>query len=171
MIPCMRPKGTAQQLERRRLQAMALLEQGHSQVEVARRLGATAGAVSQWRKAYVLGGPRGLRARPQPGRPAKLTAKQRQRLLRMLVNGPGRSGYRTPLWTLGRVAEVIEKSFGVRYDPSSVWHILRGMGWSCQKPERRARERDERAIARWRHKDWPRIKKSAPRQKEHGVSR
>ena len=167
----MRPKGTAQQLEQRRLQAMALLEQGHSQVEVARRLGVTAGAVSQWRKTYVLGGPEALRAKPQRGRPAKLTAKQRQRLWRILVKGPGRSGYRTSLWTLRRVAEVIEKSFGVRYDPSSVWHILRGMGWSCQKPERRARERDQRAIERWRRKDWPRIKKSAPRRKKHRVSR
>jgi transposase len=59
------------------------------------------------------------------------------------------------------VAEVIEKHFGRRYDPSGVWRLLRRMGWSSQKPERQARERDEATIERWRKKDWPRIKKSA----------
>jgi transposase len=59
------------------------------------------------------------------------------------------------------VAEVIRKQFGVGYDPSQVWRILNALGWSAQKPERRARERDEAAVARWRQKDWPRIKKSA----------
>jgi len=60
------------------------------------------------------------------------------------------------------VAELIEKHFGVRYHPGHVWHLLRGMGWSSQKPERRARERNEEAIRRWRQEDWPRIRKSPP---------
>jgi transposase len=77
----------------------------------------------------------------------------------MLLQGPRRHGYRTELWTLARVADLIAAKFGVRYHPSAVWHILRAMGWSCQKPERRARERDELAIQRWRQDDWPRIKK------------
>jgi transposase len=77
----------------------------------------------------------------------------------MLVQGPGQHGYRTELWTLARVAEVIAVTFGIAYHPSAVWHILRAMGWSCQKPARRARERDEQTIARWRQEDWPRIKK------------
>jgi transposase len=88
--------------------------------------------------------------------------KQRRQLIRLLKQGPGQQGYGTELWTLKRVGEVIREHFGVGYDPSGVWHVLRGMGWSCQKPERRARERDEKAIERWRTKDWPRIKKSAP---------
>ena len=61
---------------------------------------------------------------------------------------------------LARVAEVIAVHFGVQYHPGHVWKILQSMGWSCQKPERRARERDEKAIATWRQQDWPRIKKS-----------
>jgi putative transposase len=61
------------------------------------------------------------------------------------------------------VAKVIEEQFGIEYDPSGVWHVLRRMGWSCQKPERQARERDEDAIATWRKTDWPRIKKSEKR--------
>jgi transposase len=59
---------------------------------------------------------------------------------------------------------MIEKHFGVRYDLSGIWHVLRRMGWSCQKPERQARERDEDAIAAWRKADWPRIKESAKRR-------
>ena len=155
----MRPKGTAQELEQRRVRAMALLEQGHSGSQVALMLGVTQGAVSQWKKAYRRGGAKALRAKPHPGATPKLTPGQRRRLERLLLKGPGWHGYPTALWTLGRVAEVIAKHFGVTYDPSSIWHILRRMGWSCQKPQRRARERDEATIAQWRKKEWPRIKK------------
>ena len=100
-----------------------------------------------------------LAAKPHPGRPLKLSLEQRHRLLELLKKGPGHHGYVTELWTLQRVAEVIERHFAVNYDPSQVWRILRSMGWSSQKPESRAKERDEAAIKRWRRVDWPRIKK------------
>lgn len=116
-------------------------------------------AVSQWKKIYQRAGPEGLKAKPHPGAKPKLTTRQRQKLGRLLLQGPLAHGYTTDLWTLKRIAEVIEEHFGVRYDPSGVWHVLNGIGWSCQKPERRARERDDAAIARWRPQDWPRIKK------------
>jgi len=160
----MRPTGTAEELERRRRRAVALLDKGHGVREVARMVGASPGAVTRWRQAYEKRGDDALCAKPQSGRPPKLSLKQRQRLARWLKQGPRKHGYPTELWTLKRVAEVIRKHFGVRYDPSGVWHVLRGMGWSCQKPERRARERDEKAIARWRAKDWPRIKKRAKKR-------
>jgi transposase len=120
---------------------------------------ASPGAVTRWRQAYEKRGDDALCAKPQSGRPAKLSSKQRLKLARLLKKGARKHGYPTELWTLKRVAEVIRKHFDVRYDPSGVWHVLRGMGWSCQKPERRARERDESAVAHWRAKDWPRIKK------------
>jgi transposase len=63
------------------------------------------------------------------------------------------------LWTCPRVALVIQEHFGVIYHTAHVWRLLRSLGWSCQKPEQRARERDEAEIARWRHEEWPRIKK------------
>ena len=140
---------------------MALLDQGWPQAEIARRFGVTQGAVSQWKKAYRRDGPEGIKAHHHPGPKPKLSDKQRRQLANLLLRGAGGHGYRTELWTLRRVAEVIRRHFGVQYDPSGVWHVLRNMGWSCQKPERRARERDEGAIARWREKDWPRIKKRA----------
>ena len=167
----MRTPGKPKELECQRLQAFVLLEAGHRPGEVARRLGVSAAAVSRWKKISQHAGQEGLQAKPHPGPRPKLTATQRQELDRLLGQGPLAHGYRTDLWTLKRIAEVIEKQFGVRYDPSGVWHVLRGMDWSCQRPEGRARERDEEAIARWRQHDWPRIKKSPPEPENHRFSR
>jgi transposase len=141
-----------------------LLEEGKTQAEVARALATSTASVSRWKQAYEQEGQTALSARPHPGRQPKLTAKQLERLAKLLLQGPGRHGYSTHLWTLSRVAEVILIRFGVSYDPSGVWHVLRRMGWSCQKPERRARERDEQAIATWRREDWPRIKKRSKKR-------
>jgi transposase len=105
---------------------------------------------------------RGLDVKPIPGRPARLSHAQKRQLVALLTRGPLRAGYRTDLWTLPRVAAVIHQAFGVRYHPAHVWKVLTGLGWSCQKPERRAVERDEEAIARWTRQDWPRIKKRHP---------
>jgi len=157
----MRPKGTAQELERRRYRAIALLNDGRGICEVARIVGVHAGSVVRWRDAYKQGGMKALKSKPPPGRPPKLSQAQHQQLIRLLKKGPAAHGYRTNLWTLARVAEVIRKNFSVRYHPSQVWRILQALGWSCQKPERRARERNEQAIAKWRRTDWPRIKKIA----------
>jgi transposase len=156
----MRPIGTTKQLEQRRRKAIALLESGHGVCETARRIGVTPGAVTQWRKAYETHGEKALQAHSPPGRKANLSEVQIRKLEKLLLKGARKNGYATELWTLPRIADLIAEHFGIRYDPSSVWHILRKMGWSCQKPERRARERDEEAIAAWRKKDWPRIKKS-----------
>jgi len=155
----MRPKGSAKELERRRRQAIALLGQGMRPAAVARAVGTSRASVSRWRQAYETRGEKGLEAKPHPGGKPRLTAGQQRRLARMLLQGARRHGYATELWTLARVAALIAVTFGVDYHPSAVWHLLRRMGWSCQKPERRARERDERAIAAWRQQEWPRIKK------------
>jgi transposase len=167
----MRPHGSAEELERRRRRGVALLLQGHGVREVARMVGVTPGAVVAWRHRYEKKGEAGLAAKPHPGRKARLSAAQRKKLIRLLQKGPRAHGYKNELWTLPRVAEVIEKQFGVRYDPSHVWRILNAMGWSAQKPERRARERDEDRIERWRKKDWPRIKKNAKKRKNRRIPR
>lgn len=143
------------------MRAVALLEQGLTQTQVARELGVTASAVCQWDKARKRGGVAALAAKPHPGPTPKLTPAQLRRLEKMLLRGPTRHGWATELWTCPRVAALIERRFGVRYDDSGVWHLLNRLGWSCQKPQRRAREQDEDAVATWRKKDWPRIKKRA----------
>lgn len=155
----MRPKGSAKELEVRRRIGGRLLQQGKGVREVARLVGASPSSVSRWKRALEAGGPAALRAKPHPGRRARLKPEQKKRLEQVLLAGPQAAGFATDLWTLARVAQVIERLFGVTYHPGHVWYLLRGMGWSCQKPERRARERDEAAIAAWRKHDWPRLKK------------
>src|SRR6266536_2133935 len=155
----MRPPGTAEQLEKRRRRAVQLLRAGRTLSAVARQFGASVSSVFRWWRAYQRAGQRGLRPRPTPGRPSRLSEAQKQTLVKRLVQGPLRAGYRTDVWTLGRVAELIHQEFGIRYHPSHVWRVLTALVWSCQKPERRAVERDEVAIARWKRHDWPRIKK------------
>jgi transposase len=155
----MRMKGSAEVLEGRRWRALELLRKKMSLHAVARRIGCAASSVKRWRDAWRSGGKSALRVRKSPGRPPKLTASQKKRLVRLLTRGATAQGYRTELWTTARVAEVIEREFGVAYHRDHVGRLLHGLGWSHQKPERRAAERDETAIARWKQVDWPRVKK------------
>jgi transposase len=160
----MRPHGSPTALEARRRRAVALLAQGLGVRTVARQIGCSPSSVSRWQAELQVGGPDALRAKPPPGRPPRLTARQRAGLLKLLLKGATARGFATELWTLPRVAAIIARTFGVSYHPAHVWKILRGEGWSCQKPERQARERDEAAIQRWRAERWPHIKKRRPRR-------
>jgi transposase len=144
----------------RRLIAARLLKEGKGIRETARLVGASPSAVWEWKRRLEEGGEEALKARPRPKRKRRLTEEQQQRLRDLLVQGPRAAGFPTELWTLKRVAQVIEREFGIRYHPAHVWRILRAMGFSYQKPERRARERDEEAIRRWRETTWETIKKS-----------
>jgi len=155
----MRKKGSSAELEARRFQAGKLLLANRSVQEVAKIVEASESSVRRWRLALRKGGLKALRARVHPGRPPRLNVKQKQRLLKLLQKGPMKAGYRTDLWTCPRIAEVILRTFGVEYHPAHVWKILRDLGWTCQKPERRARERNEAAVADWREHEWPRIKR------------
>ncbi|HEX9871093.1 MAG TPA: IS630 family transposase [Candidatus Tectomicrobia bacterium] len=155
----MRPYGSQQSLERRRRQALALLAQGIGPREVARRVRAAVGSVYRWHNAWRQGGEAALAAKPVPGAPRKLTDQQRAQLLHLLMHGARANGFPNELWTLKRIAAVIQVHFGVRYHPAHVWKLLRHWGWSCQVPERRALQRDERTIAHWKRSTWPAIKK------------
>ena len=155
-----RLKGSAYLLEDRRRRALALLDAGNSLNEVGRRIGCNPSSVMRWRDARRWGGAGALRVRFSPGRPAKLTASERKRLVRLLVKGPAAQGYRTNLWTTARIAELVEREFSVRYHPDHIGRLMHSLGWTPQKPERRALERDEDEIERWKREDWPRIKKT-----------
>jgi len=101
-----------------------------------------------------------------------LSATQQEQLKTLLLRGAGAAGYPTELWTLRRIGEVIRKRFGVRYSPVGVWALLRhGLGWSWQKPERRALQRDEAAINQWKWDEWPRLKKRCASRRSSGVRR
>jgi transposase len=107
------------------------------------------------------GGLGALQPKPSAGREAYLSETDRERLLEILERGPVAAGYDSEQWTCPRVCEVIEYHFGVQYHVDHVWRVLHALGWTCQKPEQRARERTEATIDRWRGQDWPRIKKGA----------
>ena len=147
-------------LERRRRRAAKLFATGVPQAEVARRLTVSRQSVSRWHQTWREQGEEGLVDAGRAGRPPRLTAEQKKRVESELRKGPGAHGYATELWTLARVAEVIERITGVRYHPGHVWRLLRELGWSRQRPARRAVERDEEAIAGWIKQDWPRVKKA-----------
>ena len=155
----MRPQGSAKELERRRLRAVRLLEGGHGPTEVARRVGADRRTIQRWARRYETGGLDALKSKPHPGRTPALSASQREELEEELLRGPLAHGFPTELWTCPRIAVVIRRRFAVRHDPSHVSRIMRSMGWSVQKPRRRAIERDEEGIKSWVKKDWRRIKR------------
>ncbi len=145
--------------EVRRLRAWELKQQGWKQCQIAEALGVTRGAVSQWLKKARQGGVEALHARLAPGPTPRLTPEQKGRLPELLRLGAEAYGFRGDVWTSSRVAEIIRREFGVTYHPDHVGRILHGLGWSVQKPERRAGQRDEAAIARWTRERWPEVKK------------
>ena len=158
-------------MEERRHAGGQLLKVGKlAQAEIARRLGVSRATVSDWAKQMRTGGGlRALRRRKTPGRPAELTAADKRVLRQILRRGAIAAGFSTERWTQGRVHQVIEREFGVRYHVNSISRLLTRLGWSLQQPLPRAVERDEELIRAWLAQDWPRIKKGAAVRRNHSV--
>lgn len=166
----MRPHGDQKQLEKRRRRAIELLKKGWKLSAVAKKVCCSVSSVFLWREAFEKAGEKGLAAKPVPGRPPKLSARQKRDLAKILLKGPLHFGYSTDLWTQRRIAELIRQKFGVDYHPHHMWRFLIALGWSCQKPEKQARERDEKAIAHWKRYRWPHIKKRRKGWSPSGLS-
>ena len=146
-------------LEDRRYEAIRLLNQGHSPGEVALLVSCHPKSVSRWKKSQAVGGVAALRARPNTGRPAALSQKQKNGLTRRLLKGALKNGFATDLWTCPRIVELIRRHYGVSYHHDHVGRLMALIGFTCQKPRRRAVERDEDAVQHWIAHDWKRIKK------------
>lgn len=156
------PKGVRRDfaaLERRRLQAAKLFEQGLSQAEVARKTNVSRESTRRWYRDWQIQGKAGLKQAGRAGRKPRLQAAQLEKLRSGLKQGPEVLGYGTGLWTSWRVADLIERQTGQKFHPGHVWRILRSLGWSCQRPTGRAIQRNEPAIRRWKKVRWPEIKK------------
>ena len=156
----MRPKGSAQVLSDRRRRALKLFDKVLNLNAVARFLGCPASSVMRWRDQRDREGDGVYEVRTSPGRPPRLDASQKKILARQLLKGARDYGYRTDLWTTARIAEVIKKTFGVRYNRDHIGRMLNSMGFSFRKPDRRALKRDEERIERRKQKKWPRINKT-----------
>ena len=145
----MRPKGSAAELEFRRLLAGQLILEGRDIGEVAEILGVSMSSVKRWRRAVEKGGMDALKAKPHPGRKPRLNAKQKRQLVEILLAGPRKSGYHNDFWTCRRIAEIVERKFHVEYHPDYLGRMLHDLGWTCQMPDQRAREADDTAMRRW----------------------
>jgi transposase len=155
-----RPKGSAELIETRRHQALRLLDQGFSLNQIGRMLDLAPSSVMRWRDARERGGEESLKVRFSTGRPRSLTDRQRRKLAKLLLKGAMANGFNTELWTTRRVASLIEQHCQVQFHRSHVARLLHDLGFSCQKPERRALERDEQKIEDWKRKRWPQVKKT-----------
>ncbi len=159
MKPRSRSRRDFEALEKRRLRAARLFEKGNSQAEVVRALGVSRQSVSRWYRAWEREGKPALKGAGRAGRKPRLTPAQRNQVEQALLRGPLAHGYATILWTLPRIAALIAKLTGVKYHPGHVWRILQAMDWSLQRPEHRAKERDDEAITRWQKRRWPQRKR------------
>jgi transposase len=138
-----------------------MFARGKRQADVVTGLGESAQTASRWYRAWQEQGREGLAGAGRAGRRRRLTDTQLAEVEAALEKGPRANGFATGMWTLARVAEVIERVTGVRYSQTQTWAILRErLGWTRQRPARRAVERNEQAIAAWVKQDWPRIKKA-----------
>jgi transposase len=158
----MRPHGSPKELEQRRQHAISLLQEGYQPVDVANLLGVERRSVRRWKATHRKKGERGIRAIQASGRPPKLDSNDLRKLEKSLLKGSKKAGFSTDLWTCPRVAQLIRSLFGVMYHVDHIGRILHDLGWSPQKPERRAIERNEARIKEWIKVDWPRIKKKLP---------
>lgn len=137
-----------------------MFRRGKTQAEVAHTLGVSAESASRWYEAWRAGGRAALAGAGRAGRLPRISDEQLGDIVAALKKGPRAHGFSTDLWTLARVAEVVEATTGVRLGQTQTWELLRRrLGWTRQRPARRALERNDEAIANWVANEWPRIKK------------
>lgn len=147
-------------LKKRRYKAVKLFNKGERQASVAHTLRVSRQSASRWYQDWLNGDREALRGATQAGRKRRLDADQPALIERELLRGAQAHGYPSDLWTLPRVAGLIEEITGVHYHPGHVWRVLRQMGWSLQRPTLQAKERDEQKIRQWKSRTWNKVKKT-----------
>lgn len=155
-----RTPGSAEQNERKRKRAIEIVfKEERTQSAAAREVKVTLRTVQKWVALYRKHGEDGIKSRKAPGRPKKLSAKELRRLEKILLKGATKAGYPNDLWTSRRVLDVVEREFNVVYHHNHVPKLLVSMGWSSQRPQREAVEKNQSQIDEWIRSDWKRIKK------------
>jgi transposase len=146
-------------LERRRKRAGRMFARGTAQSAVAERLDVSRAAACQWHAAWRKDKAGGLASKGHPGFPSVITVEKKKKLRSLILKGPRAEGYATDFWTVDRIRHLAKKKLRVALGYTRIWKTVIELGFSCQKPEARARSRDERAIADWKLKTFPRLKK------------
>lgn len=154
-----KPSLSREEREKRRLQAGKLFKQGYSQAEVARKLEAAISSVNDWHKLYKSGGEKALKSKGAPGKKSMITEKHREQLKQTILRGPLKQGFETDLWTLPRLAATLETITKHSFSKVWTWEIVRSLGFTPQKPQVKAKQRDEQAIEAWKRKRLPGLKK------------
>ena len=160
----MRSQGSAPELERRRELAVARVNDGYAQAEVAAFLGVHPNTVSRWVCIAREYGSTALKSKPTPGRPRKLSTRQEKTVLSWVAKPPTSFGFASDLWTSRRLAALIGQRWGIHFNSNYLVEWLRARKQSPQKPAQPAKERDEAAISRWIKEDWPRLQKKRARK-------
>lgn len=163
-----RPFGKARFLEKRRIQAVQyVIDEKHSTNEASKKFKVSMRSIQLWVADFHRRGIKGITARPTPGRPARLGIRQKRKLEKILLKGAQKAGFSTDLWTCPRIQKIIKERFGVTYHVDHVIRLLGSLGWSAQKPQRLAMERDEKKIEQWKRYRWAKIKKKPKNQEPH----
>src|SRR5579884_2110404 len=162
-LPALSPEAK----EYRRFVAWQMHQQGIKQCQIAQTLGVTQGAVSQWLKAAREGGLEAIKNHPPPGAPSRLSEEDKQQLAAMLEQGAEAFGFVGNLWTRARVQKLIKDEFGVSYHVSYLSELLTNLGFTRQKPAKRARQQDAEAVEAWQQQRWPELKKKVPAGRAH----
>ena len=154
------------ELEARRLEAGRYFNNGKTAYFVEKKFNISSATAKEWKERWRKGT---LKAQKQGPR-SKLTDDKRKKLIKKITRGPIAAGYSNQLWTIQRITDLIYKDYQIRYRPRSVWHLLYALGFSCQRPEKRSRERDEKEIKEWKLEKWPAILKKGLHSKQSSVS-
>ena len=148
------------EMEARRKKAAPYFKRGASERAIAKKLGVSPPAVHYWKAVWQSDGISGLTA-GRYGHPSKLNRKEEREITKKILRGASTCGFSGDYWTLSRLTGAVASWTGVRYHDRSVWHVMKRLGFSCQRPVKRAVERDEKAIRSWISSDWPEIKRGA----------
>ena len=151
---------------KKRVRAGRLLQKGKTPAEIAVDVGVARQTVYAWKTLFEEGGIDALRAVPLRGRPARLDDAQREELRRAILQNPTEHGFGTELWTLKRVGVVIKRMHGVTFSQAQIWRILGSLGFSPQKPDKRAIERNEDVVRSWKRSKWPALKKKPSKRED-----
>lgn len=148
-----------QEKEKRRLKAGKLFEKGITQAKVAQKLKVSHTATLLWHQMWAKSGIDGLKSKGNSGPEPQLTEEGRKKVRAAIIKGASKFGYDSDLWTLDRVAAVIKKLTKVKFKRTHTWETLISIGLTCQKPQLKPREQNQREIKRWKSKTFPKLKK------------
>ncbi len=141
------------------MKAGKMFARGVSQAKAARKLKVTPTAVKYWHDMWKKNGLKGLKSKGHPGFASKFTSEKKARLKKIILKGAKHYGYSTDFWTINRIMATVKKELKLSFKQTWIWMIVLSLGFTCQKPQTKSKERNEQAIAGWKVKTWPRLKK------------